>query len=238
MMAEIARKAKVQKVRICKDGPYLVEGHVPLAKERMVLDEDGTPIDWQVCAHYPEQEAYALCRCGGSHTKPYCDGTHVKIKFEGKETANRGSHKDRAEVYEGPQLDLADAEELCAHLRFCHRAGGEWKLIERSDDPEAKRVAIEVANKCASGRLVACEKGTGEPIEHRTTPSISVIQDPGKGVSGPLSVKGGIHVESSKGDVYEPRNRVTLCRCGSSGNKPFCDGTHISIRFNDGDENP
>jgi CDGSH-type Zn-finger protein len=49
-------------------------------------------------------------------------------------------------------------------------------------------------------------------------------------------VKGGVQIKSSDGFVYEPRNRVTLCRCGQSGNKPFCDGTHISMKFNDGDK--
>ena len=33
---------------------------------------------------------------------------------------------------------------------------------------------------------------------------------------------------------YEGRNRVTLCRCGASSNKPFCDGSHASVKFDDG----
>jgi CDGSH-type Zn-finger protein len=49
-------------------------------------------------------------------------------------------------------------------------------------------------------------------------------------------VKGGVAVESADGEAYEARNRVTLCRCGRSNNKPFCDGTHVDVRFNDGDE--
>jgi CDGSH-type Zn-finger protein len=55
-------------------------------------------------------------------------------------------------------------------------------------------------------------------------------------VSGPIWAKGGITVEAADGFQYEVRNRVTLCRCGASKNKPFCDGTHCSIKFNDGDE--
>jgi len=45
-----------------------------------------------------------------------------------------------------------------------------------------------------------------------------------------------LFVESSDGTVYESRNRATLCRCGKSLNKPYCDGTHIMAGFNDGDE--
>jgi len=53
------------------------------------------------------------------------------------------------------------------------------------------------------------------------------------GISSAIWVKGGIPIQSSKGFVYEIRNRVTLCRCGKSANKPFCDGTHVKIRFRD-----
>jgi CDGSH-type Zn-finger protein len=48
-------------------------------------------------------------------------------------------------------------------------------------------------------------------------------------------VRGGIEVHSADGRVYELRNRVALCRCGASGNKPFCDGSHVATGFNDGD---
>ena len=59
-------------------------------------------------------------------------------------------------------------------------------------------------------------------------------QDPAEGVSGGLWVRGGITVESADGFRYETRNRVTLCRCGASRNKPFCDGSHAEVRFTDG----
>ncbi len=60
-----------------------------------------------------------------------------------------------------------------------------------------------------------------------------MIEDPQEGVSGPLWVRGGIPVVSADGTPYEVRNRVTLCRCGASQNKPFCDGSHASIGFTD-----
>ncbi|NMC27394.1 MAG: iron-binding protein, partial [Syntrophomonadaceae bacterium] len=108
-----------------------------------------------------------------------------------------------------------------------------WKLTKRSDDPEARATAIEEAGNCPSGRLVVWNKATGEPIEPVLAPSIVVIEDPGARVSGPLWVRGGIPVESSDGSEYEVRNRVTLCRCGRSENKPFCDATHILVGFTD-----
>lgn len=83
---------------------------------------------------------------------------------------------------------------------------------------------------------MACDKKTGEPIEPEFEPSISLIEDPQAESSGPVWVKGGLAIESEDGTAYEARNRVTLCRCGRSNNKPFCDGTHVDVRFNDGDE--
>ncbi len=62
-----------------------------------------------------------------------------------------------------------------------------------------------------------------------------MAQDPGRKVSGPLYLKGGIQVFSSDGKPYEARKRITLCRCGASRNKPFCDGSHIKTGFDDGD---
>ena len=66
--------------------------------------------------------------------------------------------------------------------------------------------------------------------------SISLVEDPQNKVSGPIALRGGILVESSDGTTYEVRNRQTLCRCGKSQNKPFCDGSHIDEGFNDGDD--
>jgi CDGSH-type Zn-finger protein len=49
-------------------------------------------------------------------------------------------------------------------------------------------------------------------------------------IDGPLWVSGGIPVARSDGQPFETRNRVTLCRCGLSGNKPLCDGTHRHVQ--------
>jgi CDGSH-type Zn-finger protein len=62
---------------------------------------------------------------------------------------------------------------------------------------------------------------------------INLVEDPQNKVSGPIGFRGGIPVESSDGTTSEVRNRQTLCRCGKSQNKPFCDGSHIDEGFND-----
>ena len=95
-------------------------------------------------------------------------------------------------------------------------------------------MAIREGTRCPSGRLVVWDRATDEPFEPDLEPSIGLIEDPSVGVSGPLWVRGGIPVVSAEGVEYEPRNRMTLCRCGASRNKPFCDGTHAAIGFVDG----
>ena len=88
-------------------------------------------------------------------------------------------------------------------------------------------MAIQEAKDCPSGRLVVWNK-EGEPYEPELEPSVGVVHDPATSPMGPLWVRGGISVESADGSEYEVRNRVTLCRCGKSANKPFCDGTHAT----------
>lgn len=224
------------KIKIIKNGPYLVSGKLPLGKEIIMPDGEGNPIVWKKGKSFPEQEEYALCRCGQSKNKPFCDGTHLKNKFNGKETARMDKYADQCQKISGPDLDLTDAEELCAAAGFCHRMGGTWNLTEKSDNPDFKKVAIEQACNCPSGRLVAWDKKTKKAIEPTFKQSISVTEDACQQVSGPLWVKGNVLVESADGKEYEIRNRVTLCRCGKSSNKPFCNGSHIPARFNDGDE--
>ncbi|SPE60202.1 hypothetical protein SBV1_390038 [Verrucomicrobia bacterium] len=68
----------------------------------------------------------------------------------------------------------------------------------------------------------------GKPIEPKFEPSLGLIEDTDKKVSGPIWVRGGIPVISADGKTYEIRNRMTLCRCGRPDNKPFCNGAHAA----------
>ena len=222
------------KIVVSEDGPYVVTGNVPLAIQVITPNEEQESWEWSEGRSFPAAEAYKLCRCGKSKSKPFCDGTHSKIRFNGKETATRIPIARQSETYDGPTLTLSDAEGLCAFARFCDVGGKIWALIERTDDIAARDLVIREANHCPAGRLVVHDKRTRKPIEHPLPPSIGVVEDPALGCSGPLWVRGGITIESADGTPYERRDRVTLCRCGASVNKPFCNGSHASIRFNDG----
>lgn len=225
------------KVTVTKNGPYLVSGGLPLAKEIIIVSEsEGCPTEWAEGDRYPEQDTYALCRCGQSKHKPFCDGAHAKVGFDGAETASRRAYMDRAEVIGGKDIALLDVPELCARARFCHQANGVWELVYNQKDGATKERAIKIAGQCPTGRLVIWDKTTEKPLEPNFEPSVSLVEDPDKGVSGPIWLKGGVTLESADGKKYETRNRVTICRCGQSGNKPLCDGSHIDCGFNDGDE--
>jgi len=222
----MAKPNKKRKIKITKDGPYVVSGGIPLSEQIICINSNGDYHGWREGKKYPLQENYALCRCGHSKNKPFCDGTHKKIHFDGTETASREPYLKQASEIDGPGLRLTDVQNLCASARFCHRAGGVWKLTRQSDDPEAKQTAIEEACDCPAGRLVAWEKD-GKAIEPEFEPSIGLVEDPQARVMGPIWVRGGISIESADGTIYEIRNRVTLCSCGKSTNKPFCDGSHL-----------
>lgn len=219
------------KIVVTRNGPYVVTGGVPLRRETAVPGEEGHPVEWRRGEDFPLLDEYALCRCGHSKNKPYCDGSHEQVGFEGTETCDRGRYISKCSKLAGPELELTDAKDLCSGSRFCQAKGGTWDLVKRSDDRELAELAVTQACNCPSGRLVAWK--AGDPIEPQCEPSISVTEDPGAGVSGPLWVKGGILIESEDGTPYETRNRVALCRCGQSENKPLCDGTHRRIGFRD-----
>jgi CDGSH-type Zn-finger protein len=217
---------KEYKIKITKNGPYIASGGIPLSEQLICVDSNEECHGWKEGKKHRAQEKYALCRCGHSQTKPFCDGSHINVKFDGNETATHKTYMEQARKFEGPGLDLTDVKDFCVTARFCHRDGGTWKLTHQSADPKAKQTAIEEASDCPSGRLVAWEKN-GTVIEPDLKPSIGLVEDIQTGKMGPIWVRGGIPVESADGKTYETRNRVTLCRCGKSTNKPFCDGSHL-----------
>lgn len=218
-------KAK-PRIAVSKNGPYLVSGAVPIKQQAIIADTEGTATKFENKTEYPSKEACALCRCGQSKNKPFCDGTHLKVNFDGTETAQNEEYLEKPDIIEGKNTRLIDVKELCASARFCHREGGIWKLVPQIDKPDAERIACEEASDCPSGRLTMQDKKTGKMLEPNLQQSIVMIEDPGVGVSGPIYVRGKIPVQSADGKTYKVRNRVTLCRCGKSQNKPFCDSSH------------
>lgn len=220
------------KIRVSKDGPYEVSGRPALGRTAQVETEYGEPIDWEPFEPIDAPETFDLCRCGRSQRKPFCDASHQSCGFdgtEGTEVADRAPRATRAEVYVGDGVVMTDDHTLCEHAGYCgDRFTNVWRMIRRTSDPEIRERLQRMVSLCPSGALDYARAEGADPVEPVFEPSIAVIRD------GPLWVRGGIPIESSDGTTYEVRNRVTLCRCGRSSNKPFCDGTHKEVEFRDG----
>ncbi|HBQ64701.1 MAG TPA: iron-binding protein [Clostridiales bacterium] len=219
-----------RKIKICKAGPYRVTGDVPLLEK--IIVPKGNGYVYEEGRQLPQSGQYLLCRCGRSKNAPFCDGAHIKTGFIGEETASREKFEDRADLLKGPGIDLMD-DHRCALARFCHREKGTvWDLLKHSDQEDLRQEVIQGATECPAGRLVPRDR-QGNVLEPQYKPAVTVLQDPENGVSGGIFVQGGIPVESADGSLYETCNRVVLCRCGRSINKPFCDAMHIAVKFTD-----
>ncbi len=217
-------------ITLAPNGPYLVNGGVPLTERYTAESIHGESLAWDPVGtsefEAAAAEKYALCRCGQSANKPYCDGTHSKVGFDGTVTADPGPSTARRETYVGEGIVMTDEPRLCAHAGFCGtRFTDVWQMIKRTSNPEVRERLRQMVANCPSGRVQVTLVGQTQPDEPVFTPSIATIVD------GPLWVRGGIQVQTMDGTTYEVRNRVTLCRCGHSNNKPFCDGSHFEVGF-------
>lgn len=216
------------RVQVMKNGPLLVFGDVPLVSREIILSEDGDKLSWAtgVALEQPSKSPYALCRCGASSNKPFCDGTHTTIDFDGTENAPTDTFSERAERYEGPGMTLLDDKASCIHAGFCG-AGGTyiWSLMEKTDDAGTRALAMAMTERCPSGRLLYEAPGASAPVEPSMPMQVVLIPD------GPIWLTGGIPVERSDGEPFETRTRTTLCRCGASKTRPLCDGAHADIGF-------
>ena len=220
-------------VTVVENGPYMVSGSPPLSVQTIERNEEGQSWSYREGQAFAVKAKTALCRCGHSQNKPYCDGSHAKVDVDLRETASFEPMLKGAMEIDGPQYALTDNEHYCAFARFCDNGERIWNEVQIEGDEHAQ-LAVYMAHHCPGGRLIVWDRSSGEPVEQAQAPSLSLIEDPGAHVSGPLVLRGGIRVESSNGESYEIRNRQALCRCGASSNKPFCDGSHASIGFRDG----
>ena len=204
----------------CKpNGPYLVRDL------KHLKDWQGHRID--------SKPVMALCRCGGSANKPFCDGTHQKNGFSGAKLAERGT--DQRQSYEGKNITIHDNRSICAHAGHCTE--GLAAVFKYGSEPwidassAAAEAIIETIRRCPSGALsytLEGIQGEEQSPEQPQEPSITVTQD------GPYAVEGAAHLVEQSWAQGASIQHFTLCRCGASKNKPFCDGTHGSIGFKDG----
>ena len=199
----------------CKpNGPYLVR-HLEHLK------------DWQG-DHIEAKPVMALCRCGGSANKPFCDGTHQKNGFSGARLAEPGADQRRS--YQASGITIHDNRSICAHAGQC--TDGLDSVFKYKSEPwidasgGTVEAIIETIRKCPSGALSYTLDGV-EGQDQQQEPSITVTKD------GPYAVAGAAQLLGQSWAQGASTEHYTLCRCGGSKNKPFCDGMHGSIGFKD-----
>jgi len=196
------------------NGPYQVAGSPPLRRPSGKT--------------YPVKAEVWLCRCGASKNKPFCDGTHEKIGFDSRNEADPS--KDRRDRYAGRKITILDNRGICAHAGYC--TDGLKEVFRMREEPwiapDAASVdkVIETIRKCPSGALSYAIDGVEAPAPKRA--SAIVITD-----NGPYAVEGALELDGAKWGDGASREHYTLCRCGASKNKPFCDGSHWQVNFSD-----
>lgn len=171
----------------------------------------------------------ALCRCGGSKTKPFCDGSHKTNGFDGRSGTPAG--RNRVIDYDGQEVTVTFNPLVCAHAAECARIAP--KVFDAAERPwirpdKGSRAEIEaVIAHCPSGAL-ALRSDT--EITHLVADRarIEVMRD------GPYMVRDADMAVPHPGEATTPRKYV-LCRCGKSGIKPYCDGSHRDQGWTSGD---
>ncbi|HET6727055.1 MAG TPA: CDGSH iron-sulfur domain-containing protein [Nitrososphaeraceae archaeon] len=184
----------------------------------------------------------ALCRCGASKNKPFCDGTHNVIGFSSanrtldeNDDTKKTAIKDKRRDYPGKEITVHDNRKICSHAAECvNNLSSVFKLGSRPwINPDASKMndIIDVVRRCPSGALSYSIDGVEyrDPEEQRN-PIVTVLKN------GPYHITGGIELigEDIQFGEGASKEHYTLCRCGASENKPFCDGAHKSSKFNAG----
>ncbi len=197
------------------DGPLVVKHPAALK------DADGGAIE--------TGEVVALCRCGASENKPFCDGSHKDSGFSS--TRPDVSERDRVFSYTGKSATVYYNKLLCSHAGECGARlksvfdPGRKPWIEPDNGPVE---AIEdVVRACPSGAL-RLRLGTDEPRHIVDAGCVVEIER-----NGPYRVRNAVMADAPSAEGASGQKYV-LCRCGLSGNKPYCDGTHHDQKWRDG----
>ena len=197
-----------------KNGPMIVKGL------KNFFDSDGTRLE--------TKPAMGLCRCGASLNKPFCDGNHKYAGFTDDISPDRS--EDKVTSYVGKEITIHNNVMLCSVAGYCHKELESVFNVARDPWIEPDQGNLEdikaLIEKCPSGALSYSIKGQAQPVADRE-PAITIEKN------GPLRITGGIELKDTNRGQGAPHEHYTLCRCGASKNKPFCDGTHTKICFDD-----
>jgi len=139
---------------------------------------------------------------------------------------------DEIEVVAGRDIEIEFRARRCIHARFCVTWAAKVFLANvkgpwiRPDDMPVERL-VEVAHACPSG-AIHYSRRDGQPNEGAPPVNLAAIRE-----GGPYAFRAPLRIAGTEGGF-----RATLCRCGASRNKPFCDGSHHEVGFNASGEPP
>jgi CDGSH-type Zn-finger protein/truncated hemoglobin YjbI len=202
-------------------GPYL-------ARNVELVDWLGVPV--------PATPTVALCRCGGSAMKPWCDGSHATNGFSDARDDRRVP--DHLDAYEGRQVVVTDNRGMCAHSGFCtDRVAGAFRVgTEPFVAPSGARLdeIVRAVRACPSGALGMRLLDDTSPAQadQQRKPSVEISRNGPYRVRGRVLLRDAARQETARGDGASAEH-YSLCRCGRSLNKPFCSGMHWYVDFKD-----
>ena len=180
-----------------------------------------------------ERFSLAPVRRDATITAPSPAATTVPERAETAHTSTASSpgaapaHKrvDGVDYIEGDKLTVVYEGKKCIHARFCVTWGpkvflanvkGSWIFPDAMD---AERVA-EIAHACPSG-AIRYQRKDGRPDEAPPPANLIAVRE-----AGPYAVRADIRLDGKSAHY-----RATLCRCGASKSKPFCDGSHHDVEL-------
>ena len=207
--------SKAVTIKAIQDGPYIVKELKKFSNRKGAIK----------C-----NDSIGLCRCGQSARKPYCDGTHKNIGFNSENQLDPA--KDKLDTYAGKKITIRDNRSICAHAGYC--TDGLPSVFRHGEDPfidpdgAVAAKIIDIINQCPSGALSYIIE---DDTVTRLIDDASIFVSP----NGPYVVKGKAILLETVGGKGGSETTCTLCRCGASKNKPYCDGSHWSADFSDDD---
>ncbi len=173
------------KILPLSNGPYyLINDMKPKIVEHL-QDENGKPLS--------NIRGAALCRCGASKNKPFCDGTHSIISFSSSNRVisdDSKIFKDKKKSYTGKNITIHDNRKICSHAAECvNNLSSVFKFDARPwIDPNGANVEdiIQTIEKCPSGALSYSIDGVENKDQNKRDPMVTVSKN------GPYLIIGGI----------------------------------------------
>ena len=206
---------KKVEIKLLSNGPLRLSVDT---KEKMIenilFDHKGKSI--------PIRKNSIICRCGKSKQQPFCDGVHKMCNFDSSNTLD----KEIIQKYKGKQITIIFNRSICAGAGLCVRnfpkiyknASENWIFPDEESIEEVKK-SIKT---CPSGAL-SYELQNDNSREDYEGHKITIIKN------GPMNILGKVTLYVDKWSTNANLEKYSLCRCGASQNKPFCDYMHASL---------